>query len=158
MKTIKMGDFDLELSSIPFDYDFILSLSVLKSHISCQLTGALKNQFGLLSVREKIKLHVGGKDIHRGIAELNRIIKPDFYFVDVVRTLVRANEVRHGGREANLGFMLAGSDPVALDTVGLRLLQRVEPRLAGKSPSVIPHLKHAIDLGLGNPHLEVKSW
>jgi len=157
MRKVQSGDFTLELSSLPFQYDFILSLPVLKSHSICHFTGALKNQFGLLSKRERIKLHVGGQDIHQAIAQLNRIIKPNFYIVDAVETLINTNEVRHGGKKRSLGFMLAGSDPVGLDTLGLRLLQQVEPRLKGKSPKDILYLKHAIDLGLGNPSHEVKD-
>lgn len=34
MQTVAIGDFDLELSAIPFEYDFIISLPVLKSHLS----------------------------------------------------------------------------------------------------------------------------
>jgi len=157
MRTVQSGDFTLELSSLPFQYDFILSLPVLKSHSICQFTGALKNQFGLLSKRERTKLHFGGKDIHQAIAQLNRIIKPNFYIVDAVETLITTNEVRHGGKKRSLGFMLAGSDPVGLDALGLKLLQQVEPRLKGKSPKDILYLKYATDLQLGNPSHEVKD-
>lgn len=146
----KAGDIELELSEIAFEYDYILSLPVLKTHFVCGLTGALKNQFGFLSTKERTELH-SHKDIHRAIAELNLIVRPDLYIVDAVETLTRANEVRHGGRKAKLGYMLAGRDPVSLDIAGLEILQRVEPKLAGKSPDDIPHLRHAIELGVGAP-------
>ena len=140
----------LELSEAAFEYDFILSLPVLKSHAICALTGALKNQFGFLSRKERVKLHTV-KNIHKGIAALNLIVTPGFFVVDAVETLTRANEVRHGGRKASLGYMLAGSDPVSLDAAGLEILQTVEPKLAGKTPDDIPHLRHAIELGVGAP-------
>jgi len=50
----KAGDIELELSKSAFEYDFILSLPVLKSHFTCSLSGALKNQFGFLSSKERI--------------------------------------------------------------------------------------------------------
>jgi len=140
----------LELSEAAFEYDFILSLPVLKTHAICALTGALKNQFGFLSRKERVKLHTV-KNIHKGIAELNLIVRPGFFIVDAVETLTHANEVRHGGRKASLGYMLAGTDPLSLDVAGLEILQTVEPKLAGKTPDDIPHLRHAIELGVGAP-------
>ena len=144
----KAGEIELELSEIAFEYDFILSLPVLKTHFVCGITGALKNQFGFLSTRERTELH-SHKDIHRAIAELNLIVRPAFYIVDAVETLTHANEMRHGGRKAELGYMLAGKDPVRLDVAGLELLQTVEPKLADKGPRDIRHLRHAIELGVG---------
>ena len=144
----KAVEMELELSQAAFQYDFILSLPVLKSHFICSLTGALKNQFGFLSAKQRVELHVS-KDIHRAIAELNLIVRPHFYVIDAIETLTKANEVRHGGEKAELGYMLAGRDPVELDVAGLKILQTVETRLAGKSPEDIPHLRHAMELGIG---------
>ena len=144
----KALDIELELSEVAFEYDFIVSLPVLKTHMVCGLTGALKNQFGFLSPKERVELHTR-KDIHRAIAELNLLVRPGFYIVDAVETLTRANEVRHGGKIAELGYMLAGTDPVKLDAAGLQILQTVEPRLAGKGPDDIPHVRQAIALGVG---------
>jgi len=138
----------LELSEAAFEYDSILSLPVLKSHAICGLTGALKNQFGFLSRKERVKLHTI-KDIHKGIAALNLIVRPGFFIVDAVETLTQTNEVRHGGKRTHLGYMLAGTDPVSLDVAGLEILQTVEPKLAGKTPDDIPHLRYAIGLGVG---------
>ncbi|MBE0415091.1 MAG: DUF362 domain-containing protein [Dehalococcoidia bacterium] len=146
----KAVEIELELSEIPFEFDFILSLPVLKTHSICSLSGALKNQFGFLSTRERIELHLF-KNIHRAIAELNLIVKPDLYIVDAIETLTGAQEVRHRGRKAELGYMLAGRDPVSLDIAGLKTLQRVEPKLAGKAPEDILHLRYAIELGVGIP-------
>ncbi len=157
MKRVEIGDFDLELSVIPFEYDFILSLPVLKSHSIVGFTGALKNQFGFFSTKERIKLHLGVKNIYKGIAEINRIVKSNFYIVDAIETLTFTNEVRHGGKKTNLGYMLAGSDPVELDVAGFELLRKVEKRLKNKSYEDIPYLKYAVDRGIGNPCYEVKD-
>lgn len=144
----KAGEIGLHLSEAAFEYEYILSLPVLKTHSVCGLTGALKNQFGFLSRRDRVTLHTV-RDIHRAIAELNLIVRPAFHVVDAVETLTRANEVRHGGQKTELGHMLAGRDPVSLDIAGLEVLQSVEPKLAGKSPQDIPHLRYAMELGVG---------
>jgi len=137
-----------------FEYGFIISLPVLKSHSICGLTGALKNQLGFLSVAEKGQLH-WGRDVHKTIAELNRVVKPDLYVVDAVQTLITTNEVRHGGQPRKLGYMLAGTDPVSLDVAGLELLKEVEPKLRDKHFNDILHLKYAVNLGIGKPRYEI---
>ncbi|MDY6833557.1 MAG: DUF362 domain-containing protein [Chloroflexota bacterium] len=151
-RNVEIDGVILEIFCAPLEYDQLISLPVLKSHIVCEITGALKNQFAFFTMEERIDMHIGHNDLHKSIAGINTIIKPHFYIVDAVETLTRANEVRHGGKPKHLGFMLAGTDPVAIDTAGLKLLQKVEPNLAGKSCMNIPYLRYAIDFGLGNEY------
>ncbi len=159
MKRIKTKSFEFKISTIPFEYDFIISLPVLKSHSTTGITGALKNQFGLLFPRDRIILHAAPwKSIHKAIAELNLAIKPNFWIIDAVQTLINTNEVRHGGKLKELGYMLAGKDPVSLDIEGLKLLQKVDPDLKDKKPEDIPHLKYAIDLGVGQREYILKTF
>ena len=143
----------LEVAKIAFDYDFIISLPVLKSHGICFFTGALKNQFGFFSMAERVRLHLGG-DIFRAIAELNAVIKPSLFIVDAVETLTRTNERRHGGMLAKLGYMLGGIDPLSLDVYGLQLLGQLDPKLKGKRFQDIPYLVWAAKLALGDPQAQ----
>ena len=121
------------------------------------MTGALKNQLGFLSLSEKSRLH-SGNDVHRIIAELNRVTKPNLFIVDAVQTMITTNEVRHGGRPVELGYMLAGADPLSLDAVGLELLSKVEPKLKGKRVDDILHLKHAIEISGWNAIYGLLEW
>jgi uncharacterized protein (DUF362 family) len=149
-KKIKTKTSEFNFSTIPFEYDFIISLPVLKAHEGCGITGALKNQFGLISPRDRIALHITPwKSIHKAIAEINLTIKPNFWIIDAVQTITGTNEVRHGGKIRELGYMLAGKDPVSLDIEGLKLLQAVDPSLKDKKPEDILHLKYAIEIGVG---------
>ncbi|MCK4783714.1 MAG: DUF362 domain-containing protein [Desulfobacteraceae bacterium] len=152
-RRVKTRSFELDVSQMAFEYDFILSLPVLKSH-SMGLTGALKNQLGFLDGAEKRRSH-RERDMNQVIAELNEVVKPHLYIVDAVQTLINANEVRHGGQPQKLGYMLAGTDPVSLDVVGLELLKEVEPKLSGKHFEDIPHLRHAASLGIGEARYEI---
>lgn len=136
-KTSK-DNFELEVSDVPFKYDLMISLPVLKEHMVCGLTGALKNQFGFLSDKERGKLHHGSKNIHQGIAELNTIIRPDLVLMDGIETLIKAQELRHGGEKAKLGYMLAGTDPVKLDMKGYELLSKIT-----KLPKEVKHIEYA---------------
>lgn len=172
--------YSLQLSSLPFACDYVISLPVLKVHFICDLTGALKNQFGYLSPGERLRMHYNpefpeemregflllaeglgvklpleAKDLHQGIAEVNAVAPPHLFIMDGVRTLLEANEKRHGGREAELGILLAGTDPVSLDCYGMKMLQSVEPRLRGMAPEEIGYLRLAMEYGLGSPDYEL---
>ncbi|MHA1269166.1 MAG: DUF362 domain-containing protein [Candidatus Helarchaeota archaeon] len=151
MKVMKTETgFKFKVAQDPLNFDTIISLPILKVHGHCEMTGALKNAFGYLSKGERIKCHTKIKNIHKAIAELNTIFKPTFTIMDGIETLLKTNEVRHGGKKFHLGILLAGKDPVALDSYGLKLLQKFEPKLKNKSPMDIKQIKYAIDLNIGN--------
>ena len=103
----------------------------------------------------EIAIVIGGGNIHRGIAELNTIFKPTLSIMDGIETLVKTNEVRHGGKHAELNILFAGTDPVSLDVFGLKLLQKIEPKLANKKPRDIKQIKYALDLNIGNEEYEL---
>ncbi|MFC1970023.1 DUF362 domain-containing protein [Chloroflexota bacterium] len=150
---VTQSGMELEVTKMVFDYDFIVSLPVLKSHGICFFTGALKNQFGFFSTKERVRLHLG-KDILRAIAEVNAVIKPSLFIVDAVETLIKTNERRHGGIPIKLGYMLGGTDPLSLDAFGLQLLGQLDLKLRGKSFQDIPYLAYAAKLAIGDPQAQ----
>ena len=141
--------FGLSLSTVPGSFDLKISLPVLKKHSICTLTGAVKNQFGLVKPTERVRLHASGLNLHKSIAEAAVLEPFDIFIVDAVQTLVEAQELRHGRRKAHLGYMLAGTDPVALDCAGLELLRLIDVRLEDKNIDNILHLAFAESYGLG---------
>lgn len=156
-KFISPRGYRVHMFTLPLERDIVISLPVLKTHNQCQMTGALKNQFGYLPKKERILMHLGIKNIHKGIAELNAVAKPHLFIIDAVQTLVSAQEERHGGKIRELGYMLAGTDPVSLDCFNLELLQEVEPKLRGKCPEEIPHLKYSLDYQVGSREFKAEE-
>ncbi|MGZ4929170.1 MAG: DUF362 domain-containing protein [Halobacteriota archaeon] len=140
----------LPLSSIPDSFDVKISLPVLKRHITCTVTGAVKNQFGLLDLSARSAMHRGAPDIHKGIAAIAAGERFNLFILDAVETLLAAEEVRHGGKKAFLGYMLAGTDPVALDSAGFDLLKWRDRSVTEKSAQGISHLAYAADCGVGS--------
>lgn len=158
VRSCRNGKYKLKMSNIPFNCDYIISLPILKTHrlgnigMSC----SLKNQFGYLSNWNRIKYHINVKAINRCIAEINAIIKTDLFIADAVEVLLNANEIRHGGYKAELGYMFAGKDPVALDSYGLKLLSELgEKKLLQKKPSDIEYIRLARDYDLGDFEYEL---
>ncbi len=148
---------ELTISAEAVKADFMVSLPVLKTHKICMMTGAIKNHFGLLGRGQRGKLHFGRGDIHAAIASLLQVTPPALYIMDAIETMTVTNEVRHGGRPARLGCMLAGTDAAALDAAGLSMLGEIEPSLAGKKPGDVPYLRMAGEWGLGSLEPEI-DW
>ncbi len=143
--------FSLKVSEIPFQQDFIISLPILKDHFILNLTNALKDKFGYLSKTERIKMHAKIKNIDKGIAELNTILKSDLIICDALSVLVKAQEFRHGGKEKNLGYIFAGTDPVALDYYGYNLLRPISIKLKNiDDPLQIKYIKYALEYEVGS--------
>ncbi|MCD6271080.1 DUF362 domain-containing protein [bacterium] len=137
-RKIKMEGYTFLIPKIIFEFDYVISLPVLKTHRICKITGAFKNQYGFLSPKRKLYYHLPFKDINKAIVLLNKIKKIDFFIVDAIKTLIFAQEKRHGGKERNLGYMLAGKDPFELDKIGFRLLKEIDPSLAKIEEKDIP--------------------
>jgi uncharacterized protein (DUF362 family) len=140
----------LPLSVVPGSFDVTISLPVFKRHITCTVTGAVKNQFGLLDLSSRSAMHHGTPDIHKGIAAIAAVEPCNLYILDAVETLLIAEEVRHGGKKAFLGYMLVGTDPVALDSVGFDLLKWRDRSLTHKNVTDVAHLAFAADCGAGS--------
>lgn len=112
------------------DCDRIISVPVLKSHHRTLATLNLKNMKGVLSGAEKRKTHRLGLDL--GIADLFSVVRPDFCFVDALTGL--QGLWNYPEDSVSLGLILAGANPLAVDTAGIRLM--------GLDPNQAMHLQY----------------
>jgi uncharacterized protein (DUF362 family) len=145
--------YKIKTSTIPNECDYVISLPVLKAHKQCGLSGALKNQFGYLSKIDRILMHTKIKDIHKGIAEVNLANPTNLFIVDAIQTLTKAQECRHGGCPAQLNTMMAGTDPVAMDTLGQKMLQTIDHTIKTN----IKHINYAEQYGIGKKDHKIKE-
>ena len=149
--------YSIRVSALPQTCDLIVSIPVLKIHGMVGLSGALKNQFGYLSRRDRLLMHCKLKNIYKGIAEVNAAVHTDLFIVDAVETMIGAQECRHGGCPASLNAMIAGSDPVSLDRFGLKLLEKLEPKFESKNRKALSYIGYASEYGLGNETFNVEK-
>jgi uncharacterized protein (DUF362 family) len=116
----------------------VIGLAPVKDHHRSGASMTLKNWYGLLGGRRNI-FH---QQIHTIILELAMMIRPSLVILDGTQSMV--NNGPTGGSLADLAptqTVLAGSDPVAVDSMGAGLL--------GKTPGQLPHLVMAQRAGLG---------
>ncbi|MCU0914946.1 MAG: DUF362 domain-containing protein [Planctomycetes bacterium] len=102
---------------------FVISIPVLKDHSFTKTTIAMKNMFGLAPGRyyagtwNKAQLHTPSTD--DSVVDVCLYKKPDLSVVDASVALTGGHLA---GQKKHVNLILAGFDPVAVDTVGSDLL------------------------------------
>ena len=136
--------------------DGIVSLCCLKTHrYGGQFTLSLKNSVGMVAyqvpgegVEFMTQLH-SSPDQRRMIAEINTAYQPDLIVLDAVDAFT------HGGPDtgtlAHPGLILAGTDRVAIDAVGVALLRSLGTTHVVQQGKIFEQeqIKRAVSLGLG---------
>jgi uncharacterized protein (DUF362 family) len=129
----------LNIYKILLDIDTIISVPVLKTHMSLLATLSIKNMKGGIPDTEKRKFHLK-YGVEEGIAQLNTLIRPHLSVVDGIWAGA-GGMVPTRILEA-MDLIVAGRDPVAVDAVCCRIM--------GIDPQNVLHLKYAEELGVGS--------
>ncbi|HEY83249.1 MAG TPA: DUF362 domain-containing protein [Dehalococcoidia bacterium] len=120
----------VRIARTALESDVIISVPVLKTHLRTLVTLSLKNMKGVMPGAEKRKTHQLGLD--KAIADLNSVVRPSYVVVDALAGMQGLWEYPQDRFE--LGLIIAGADPVAVDTVGTYL--------AGFDPAQVMHLQY----------------
>jgi uncharacterized protein (DUF362 family) len=112
------------LSKLLVDYcDTIINIPVLKDHGIAGITCALKNHYG--SIHNPNKYHDNACDPY--IADLNSLeqirSKQRLIVVDALKVQYHGGPAYHPQWAANYGGIMLGSDPVAMDAVGYKIVE-----------------------------------
>ena len=95
------------LSEHAFTWDRIINVPVPKPHYLTTLSCAMKNLKGFIRREDKPSFHYGGTEgIYGSVTELNCMIRPALNVVDCTAPT-----------HVNQGFLLAGTDIVAIDAL-----------------------------------------
>jgi uncharacterized protein (DUF362 family) len=113
--------------------DVLITLPKLKTHGQMTMTGALKNQYGLVPGARKSQWHFRLQQpewLATLILDINRVAKPALAIMDAVMAM--EGQGPSGGRPRFLGALLASPDLTAVDTVACHLI--------GQEPLQVPLL------------------
>ncbi|MDR2441090.1 MAG: DUF362 domain-containing protein [Planctomycetaceae bacterium] len=127
----------LGICSVFLEADFLINVPVLKGHCQTVMTCCLKNLKGCIPDSEKRRYHNIG--LHKPIAALNTILKPDWHVIDGI---CGDPVFEEGGNPVTANRILLGTDPVLLDSYGATLL--------GYSADEIDYIHYAQEYGIGN--------
>jgi len=133
-------------SSLLGEADLIINLPKIKTHGQCTLTCALKNMFGTVIIGNKTKIHARfptQDQFSSALADIYSAFRPQLTVVD--GTLCQEGKGPASGDVVKLDLILAGCDPVAMDTTVCAVI--------GLDPQKVLHLRKAEEKGLGTADL-----
>ncbi|MHA1105439.1 MAG: DUF362 domain-containing protein [Promethearchaeota archaeon] len=133
---------EITSSQLLEDVDIIINLPKIKTHGQCLLTCSIKNMFGTILLGNKAKIHAQSSRIERfsaALADIYSVSKPELTVIDGY--LCQEGQGPSAGDVVKMDVILAGYDPVALDTVACQI--------TGINPNNVIHLKKAEEKHLG---------
>lgn len=130
-----------------YDASRIISLPCLKTHqFGGIFTLSLKNSVGTINPADRTVLHKKSGD---RIAEINLAYTTDLIILDGLQCFVSGGPAH--GKKAAPGLIIAGSDRVAVDAVGVAILKFHEAEgIAGIKVKDHEQLKRAAEIGVGH--------
>ncbi len=129
------------------DADVYISLAKMKTHGMTMLSGALKNNYGLLAGAQKSWYHYYAERpelFAEILVEMYRLRPPDLVIMDGILAMEGYGPCSPESRWVNK--VLASTDAVALDAVMARMM--------GFKPDEVPYLRIAHEWGVGETDLD----
>ncbi|MEO1070411.1 MAG: DUF362 domain-containing protein [Cyanobacteria bacterium J06638_6] len=139
--------------------DAIVSVCCLKTHrFGGHFTLSLKNSIGMVARRVPGDGHDYMRELHRSgnqrlmIAEVNRAYRPALVVIDGVDAFVGGGPEQ--GQRVQAGVVLASTDRIAIDAIGIALLRKLGTTREVSAGSIWQQaqIRRAADLGLGATH------
>ena len=153
-KGVKAGPVDTKLCKTLLEADVLVNVPIMKSHVRCSVTGALKNHLG--TVPNANAFHA---DFCAAIADLNALApikdKTRICICDALYGIFdRGPEFRGDHCRWDYHGIIASVDPVAMDAVldDIIRAKRIEKGLKPRHNDP-KHITRAADLGLGEATL-----
>ncbi len=128
------------------DSEYIVCTCCLKTHSLATYTMSIKLAVGMLPTSEMRILH-GSSLLRTLIAEINTAFTPKLYIMDGVLTFITGGPSSGTVREGDV--MLAGTDRVTLDAVGVAILKDLGCTRVDGPIFQQEQISRAVELGLG---------
>ena len=122
--------------------DVFINAPIAKTHSATKLTLGMKNLMGCIWDRQAWH---ESSSLDQCIADYASAVRPDLTVLDATRILL-TNGPKGPGKTKDLGKVIAGTDPVAVDAYGATLF--------GLKPNEISHIKLAAEMGVGKIDLK----
>jgi uncharacterized protein (DUF362 family) len=132
----------VEIMKEVLDSQVLINIPVAKSHSATGVSMGMKGLMGLIWDRESFHSQY---NINQAIADLGTVIKPQLTILDATRALVSGGPGGPGEvKKTNL--IIAGIDPVAVDSYGVSVVQWYGQNFKGRQ---VEHLVLSHQRGLG---------
>jgi uncharacterized protein (DUF362 family) len=143
------------LSRVVLEADAVVQTCCLKTHrFGGHFTMSLKNSVGLVAKKLPGGVYDYMWELHGSpyqrlmIAEINRFYRVDWVIMDAAEAFVSGGPDK--GTRVSPGLMLASTDRVAIDALGVAILRRHGASSLGKKPVFeLDQIRRAAELGVG---------
>jgi uncharacterized protein (DUF362 family) len=128
----------------------IVTTCCLKTHgYGGVFTMSLKLSVGITHKRNMSELHSSFLSMRKMIAEINQVYTPSLIVLDGIEAFVDGGPMKGTKKRANV--ILAGTDRIAIDTVGLSILKELDNNkdIMGRKIFEQEQIARAVELGLG---------
>jgi len=146
----------IEVPQLVLDADSIVMTCCLKTHgFGGHFTMSLKNAVGFVALESRVDGYKYMRELHTSphqrsmIAEINQVFRPDLIVLDALSAFISG-----GPSEGDLvhpGLILASTDRIALDAVGVAILRNYEttPEVLSGAVFEQEQIRRAVQLELG---------
>ncbi len=128
----------------------VVSTCCLKTHgYGGVFTMSLKNSVGITHKRNMTELHASVFSMRKMIAEINQVYAPGLILMDGMEVFVDGGPM--SGKRKRADLMIAGTDRVAVDAVGLAVLKELGSNRKIMERKIFEQgqIARAVELGLG---------
>ncbi|NVM23264.1 MAG: DUF362 domain-containing protein [Desulfobacterales bacterium] len=132
------------------DSKCVVTTCCLKTHkYGGVFTMSLKLSVGITHKRDMGELHTSFFSMRKMIAEINQVYTPSLILLDGIEAFVDGGPMEGPKKRGNV--MIAGTDRIAIDAVGLAILKELgsNKHIMGKKIFEQEQIARAIELGLG---------
>lgn len=128
--------------------DHVINLCTPRTHKLGGLTMAIKNNVGVIAGNKRTRMHLGS-GFRQRLAEISLVMRPSLIVLD--GRMGFADGGPDEGALVRPGLIAAGTDPLAIDAVGVAMLRMAGTNATLSSGSIwkIPMLERAAAIGLG---------
>jgi uncharacterized protein (DUF362 family) len=126
------SSYEVQIPELLLDYDVLINLPVMKTHILTGVSLGIKNLFGLLPDKNKSRYHCYIQDF---LFALQKRFYPDITILDGIVGMEEMGPIF--GKPAHAKVMLFSRDVVAVDCVAAKIM--------GFDPYTIPYLRLAMN-------------
>ena len=130
----------VNIAKTAMDASCIISVPSLKTHSMAVTTLSMKNMMG--TILPKGIMH---SSLHKKIADLTSVLREKMKF-QIIDGIIGSNGFELGGSPVKMDLIIAGEDPVAVDTIGSKII--------GYDHNTVKYLSYAEKKGLGTADLE----
>lgn len=127
------------------DADYFINIPAMKTHTMTMVTLSIKNLQGLLDEKGRYFSHRDDLDQH--MVDISKIRKPDLVILDGLIGM-EGMGAGEGGSPVEMGIIMAGDDPVAVDAIASMCMGVDNPLVVGTT-RIAAH----DGLGIANPFL-----